>query len=87
MLQATSHGGEEEGFLQVKLEYMSGPEMPEEGPGEPKLGRHLLIPLRLHLLPSLQVLAPALPLHQSSPLLGMPSPLQCDPQPWLLPLP
>ena len=59
-MQASSHGGEEEGLLQVKLEYMAGPEMPEEGPGEPKLGRHLLLPLRLHLLPSLQV--PAFPM-------------------------
>ena len=58
MLQASSHGGEEEGSVQLKLEYMSGPEMPEEGPGEPKLGRNLLIPLRLHLLPSLQVPLP-----------------------------
>ena len=62
-MQASSHGGEEEGLLQVKLEYMAGPEMPEEGPGEPKLGRHLLLPLRLHLLPSLQV--PAFPMALS----------------------
>ena len=60
-VQASSHGGEEEGSLQLKLEYMAGPEMPEAGPGEPKLGRHLLLPLRLHLLPSLQVPALASP--------------------------
>ncbi|KAL0049175.1 hypothetical protein WJX82_008170 [Trebouxia sp. C0006] len=53
--QASTHGADEEASLQLKLEYISGPEMPEEGPGEPKVGRHLLIPLRLHLVPSLQV--------------------------------
>lgn len=55
VLQASTHGAEEEAWLQLKLEYMSGPEMLEEGPGEPKVGRHLLLPLRLHLVPSLQV--------------------------------
>ncbi|DBA86334.1 TPA: hypothetical protein ACH3X2_005568 [Trebouxia sp. C0005] len=53
--QASTHGADEEASLQLKLEYISGPEMPEEGPGEPKVGRHLLIPLRLRLVPSLQV--------------------------------
>lgn len=57
MLQACTAGADEEALLQIKLEYTSGPEMPDEGPGEPKLGRHLLLPLRLHLVPSLQVSA------------------------------
>ena len=47
VLQASTHGAEEEASLQLKLEYMSGPEMAEEGPGEPKVGRHLLLPLRM----------------------------------------
>lgn len=56
-MQASSHGGEEEGSLQLKLEYMSGgPEASEGAPVGSNLGRHLLLPLRVHILPSLQVL-------------------------------
>ncbi len=55
MLQASTQGAEEEASLQLKLEYTSGPELPEGGPGEPKIGRHLLLPLRVRLVPSLQV--------------------------------
>ena len=48
-----TQGGEEEAKLQLKLEYMSGP-VAEEGSGPP-VGRHLLLPVQLRILPSVQV--------------------------------
>ena len=51
--QATAQGGEEESKLQLKLEYMSGLATPEGV--DSRLGRRLLLPIQLRILPSLQV--------------------------------
>ena len=52
-MQAGTQGGEEEARLQLKLEYMSGAVAQEAS--DPNLGRHLLLPLQLRILPSVQV--------------------------------
>lgn len=55
-LQAVTQGGEEEAKLQLKLEYMSGPVAEEGSEGsDPPVGRHLLLPVQLRILPSVQV--------------------------------
>ena len=48
-----TQGGEEEAKLQLKLEYMSGA-VAQEG-SDPPVGRHLLLPVQLRILPSVQV--------------------------------
>lgn len=52
-MQAGTQGGEEEARLQLTLEYMSGAVAQEAS--DPNLGRHLLLPLQLRILPSVQV--------------------------------
>ena len=52
-VQAGTQGAEEEARLQLKLEYISGDATQEMS--DPKLGRQLLLPLQLRILPSVQV--------------------------------